>query len=102
MEKIKVGVFLGLQTRQLFTDPQCNLALSEDEKAACNALGNVETGYLGNEKPLYLGRSWKILLTSYERFCCSMALKMHFLHPHLDSFRASCNAARVEHGVPSY
>jgi hypothetical protein len=61
MEKINVGVFLGLQTRQLFTDSQFGLALSEDEKAACNALRNVETGYLGNEKPSYSGRLWKIL-----------------------------------------
>jgi hypothetical protein len=61
MEKIKVGVFLGLQTRQFFTDPQFARALREDEKTACNALRNVETGYLGNEKPLYLGRSRQIL-----------------------------------------
>jgi hypothetical protein len=61
IEKIKVGVFLDLQTRQLFTDPQFARTLSEDEKTACNALRNVETGYLGNEKPLYMGRSQKIL-----------------------------------------
>jgi hypothetical protein len=51
MEKIKVGVFCGLQTRQLFRCPQFDLDLSDDEKAAWNAFRNVATGFLRNEKP---------------------------------------------------
>jgi hypothetical protein len=41
MEKIKAGVFIGLQTRLLFRDPQFDLVLSDDEKAAWNAFRHV-------------------------------------------------------------
>lgn len=61
MEKIKVGVFCGLQTRQLFRCPQFDLDLSDDEKAAWNAFRNVATGFLRNEKPSNSGNLWKIL-----------------------------------------
>jgi hypothetical protein len=44
----------------------------------------------------------KDLVTSYETLCCSMSLKTHFLHSHLDSFHVSCDATRDEHGVRSY
>lgn len=37
MEKIKADAFIGLKIRQLFTDTQYDLAVSDVEKAACNA-----------------------------------------------------------------
>ena len=40
-ETIKAGVFIGPQIRQLFTDLQFDLALSDDEKAAWNAFGTL-------------------------------------------------------------
>jgi hypothetical protein len=61
VEKIKGSVFFGPQTRQLFRFPQFDLALSDDEKAAWNALPIVATGFLGNEKPSNSGSLWKIL-----------------------------------------
>jgi hypothetical protein len=36
MEKMKAGVFIGLQVCQLFRDPQFDLILSDDKKAAWN------------------------------------------------------------------
>ena len=59
--KDKVSVFFGLQTRQLFRFPQLDLAVSDDEKAACNAFRNVATGFLGNKNPSNSGILWKIL-----------------------------------------
>ena len=61
MEKIKVSVFFGLQTRQIFRFPQFDVALSDDEKATWNAFRIVATGFLGNEKPSNSGSLWKIL-----------------------------------------
>jgi hypothetical protein len=49
-EKIKTGVFIGTQIRQLFRNPPCDLVLSDDEKAGWNAFPNVATGFLGNLK----------------------------------------------------
>jgi hypothetical protein len=52
MEKIKAGVFISPQIRQLFRDPQFHLILSDDEKAAWNSFRHVTTGFLGNVKAL--------------------------------------------------
>jgi hypothetical protein len=48
--EIKARVFIGPQIRQLFRDPQFDLILSDDEKAAWNAFRHVATGFLGNVK----------------------------------------------------
>jgi len=37
LEKVMAGVFIGFQICQLFRDPQFDLALGDDEKAAWNA-----------------------------------------------------------------
>jgi len=47
-EKIKAGVFTEPQIRQLFRDPQFDLALSVDEKAVWNTFRNVATGFQVN------------------------------------------------------
>lgn len=45
MEKIKADAFIGLKIRQLFTDTQYDLAVSDVEKAACNAFWQDGTGF---------------------------------------------------------
>lgn len=54
VEKIKAGVFTGPQIRQLFRDPQFDLALSVDEKAVWNTFRHVATGFQVNVKPATL------------------------------------------------
>jgi hypothetical protein len=46
-EKIKAGVFIVNQIRQLFRDPQLDSVLSDEEKATWNAFRHVATGFLG-------------------------------------------------------
>jgi len=97
-ETIKAGVFIGPQIRQLFTDLQFDLALSDDEKAAWNALRHVATGFLGNVKTVNFRKHVEDLITSYEKLGCNMSLKMHFLHSRLVSFPVDCGAVSDEHG----
>jgi hypothetical protein len=63
-ETIRAGVFIGLQVRQLFTDLQFNLTLSDDEKAAWNAFRHVATGFLGNVKAVIFRKHVEDLITS--------------------------------------
>jgi hypothetical protein len=70
-KKIK-GVFIGPQMRQLFRDPQCDLGLSDDEKAAWNAFQHVATGFLGNVKAINFRKLVEDLITSYEKLGCNM------------------------------
>ena len=98
MEKIKAGVFFGLQIRQLFRDTHFYLVLSDDEKAAWNAFRHAATGFLGNVKAVNVGKLVENLITSYEKLGCNVSLKTHFLQSHLDSFPANCGAVSDEHG----
>ena len=69
-ETIKAGVFIGPQIRQLFTDLQFDLALSDDEKAAFNAFRHVATGFLGNVKAVNFRKHGEDPITSYEKLGC--------------------------------
>jgi hypothetical protein len=98
IEKIKAGVFIGPEIRQLFRDPQFDLVLSDDEKAAWNALQNVAAGFLGNVKAVKFRKLVEDLISSYDKPSCNMSLKIQFLHSHLDSFPVNCGAVSNEHG----
>jgi hypothetical protein len=71
-EKIKAGVFIGPQISQLSRDPQFDLILSDDQKAAWNAFTHVATGFLGNVKAINFGNLVENLVTSYEKLSCNM------------------------------
>jgi hypothetical protein len=92
-ENIKVGVFIGPETRQLFRDPQFHLVLSDDEKATWNAFGHVATGSVGNVglKVFNFMKLVADVITFSEALGCNMTPKMHFLQSHLDSFPVNCD-----------
>jgi hypothetical protein len=86
MEKIKAGVFISPQIHQLFRDPQLDLILSYDEKAACNAFQHITTGFLEQVKAVKFRKLVEDLTTWSEKLGRNMSPKMHFLHSHVDSF----------------
>jgi len=91
-EKVKTGIFIGPQLRLLSRDPQFDLSLSDDHKAAGKAFRHDATGFLGNVKAIHFTKLVEDLITSYEKLLCNMSLKMHFLPSHLDSFLVNCCA----------
>ena len=97
VEKIKAGVLTGPQIRQLFRDPQFDLALSVDEKAVWNTFLHVATGFQVNVKPATFWKLVDVLTTSNEKLDCNMSFKMHSLHSHLDSFPVNCGAVSDEY-----
>jgi hypothetical protein len=78
-EKMKTGAFIGIQIRLLSRDPQFDLFLSDDHKAAWNAFRHVATAFLGNVKAINSKRLLEDFITCNEKLGCNMSLKMHFL-----------------------
>ena len=98
LEKVKAGVFIGPQIRQLFKDQQFEAVLSDKEKAAWQSFEKVSNGFLGNFKAANFRELVQDLVDSYEQLQCNMSLKMHFLFSHLDFFPLNCGGVGDENG----
>ena len=97
-EKVKAGVFIGPQIRQLFKDQQFEVVLSDKEKAAWQSFEKVSYGFLGNFKAANFRELVQDLMDSYERLGCNISLIMHFLFSHVDFFPLNCGDVSDEHG----
>lgn len=96
--KIKEGIFVGPQIRQLFKDANFTNILSDHERRAWNAFESVCKNFLGNTKSENYRELVEELLTAYHILKCNMSLKLHFLHSHLDFFPENLGAISDEHG----
>lgn len=96
--KIKEGIFVGPQIRELMTDARFDAVLTGVEKAAWDAFKDVVKNFLGNRRaPNWVELVTKLLAT-YRDFHCNMSLKIHFLDSHLDFFPENLGAVSDEHG----
>jgi hypothetical protein len=96
--KIKEGIFVGPQIRELTKDKTSDSALNEVELAARPAFKDVCSNFLGNNKADNCQEIVERLFQSYETMGCNMSLKIHFLHSHLDFFPQNLGAVSDEHG----
>ncbi|UYV84923.1 hypothetical protein LAZ67_X004023 [Cordylochernes scorpioides] len=96
--KIKEGIFVGPQIRELQQDGNFQNSLNEVEAAAWNSFRNVCKNFLGSVKVENYRDIVNDLLLSYKPLGCNMSLKIHFLHSHLDFFPDNLGAVSDEHG----
>lgn len=96
--KVKEGIFIGPQIRELLVDANFELVLQSNEQTAWEAFKSVVHGFLGNRRAGNYVELVNNLLDKYHRLGCNMSLKMHFLHSHLDFFPENCGAVSDEHG----
>ncbi|UYV60357.1 hypothetical protein LAZ67_1000940 [Cordylochernes scorpioides] len=96
--KIKEGIFVGPQIRELLQDENFQNSLNEVEEAAWNSFRNVCKNFLGSVKAENYRDIVNDLLLSYKALGCNMPLKIHFLHSHLDLFPDNLGAVSDEHG----
>lgn len=96
--KIKEGIFVGPQIRQLLRDSDFDIVLEGCEKEAWEAFKMVVTHFLGNKRAENYPELVNNLLKSYEKMGCNMSLKIHFLHSHLEYFPENCGDVSDEHG----
>ena len=82
-EKLKAGIFNGLQIRQLMKDSNFVASMTSREVQAWKALTEVIKNLLGNKK----AENYKEeLLSDFEEMGCDMSIKLHYLKSHADKF----------------
>jgi len=96
--KIKEGIFIGLQVRQLMQDKQFDEDLNETERNAWLSFKRICKDVLGNHKAANYQDVVQDLLTSYKAMGCDMSLKILFLESHLD-FSQKMSAKSVTNTV---
>jgi len=82
--KLKEGIFIGPQIRDLIKDEYFDKLLQGDEKAAWNSFKFVVKGFLGNKRAQKYEELVNKLLQSYQKLGHNVSLKIHFLRSHLD------------------
>ncbi|UYV65187.1 hypothetical protein LAZ67_3003503 [Cordylochernes scorpioides] len=96
--KIKEGIFVGPQIRELQQDGNFQNSLNEVEAEAWNSFRNVCKNFLGSVEVENYRDIVNDLLLSYKALGCNMSLKIHFLHSHIDFFPDNLGAVSDEHG----
>ena len=96
--KLKEGIFVGPQIREVLKDTDFEELLNLKELRAWEAFKSVCSGFLGNTRiPDYQACIEK-LLKSYEDMGCRMSLKINFLHFYINFFPPNLGAVSDEHG----
>ena len=96
--KIKEGLFIGPQIRELTQDKQFDEDLNETERNAWLYVKRICKDFLGNHKTANYQDVVQVLLTSYKAMGCNMSLKIHFLVSHLNFFPENLGEISDEHG----
>ena len=101
--KLKEGIFIGPQIRDLIEEEYFDKLLQDVEKAAWDSFKFVVKGFLRNRRAQNHEELVNNLLQSYQRLShrklgCNMSLKIHFLHSHLYFSPENCGAVSDEHG----
>ena len=96
--KLKEGIFVGPQIRQIMQDKEFEKSLDVLELDAWNAFKWICENFLGNHKSPAYADGVQRLLDAYHKLGCRMSLKIHFLHSHLDFFPPNLGAVSDEQG----
>ena len=96
--KLKAGIFVGPQIREVLQDDDFQKSMTKKEQAAWVSFRQVVTGFLGNNKAEDYKSRVHGLIHSYQKVGARMSIKMHFLHSHLEYFPANCGDYSEEQG----
>jgi len=96
--KIKEGIFIGTQIRELMQDKQFDEDLNKSERNAWLSFKRNCKDFLGNHKATNYQDVVQDLLTSHKAMGCNMSLKIHFLESHLDFFPENLGEGSDEQG----
>jgi len=95
--KIKEGIFIEPQIRELMQDKQFDEDLNETGRNAWLSFKRICKNFLGNHKAANYQDVVHDLFTSYKTMGCNMSLKIHFLESHLDFFPENLSKVSDEH-----
>ena len=95
--KLKEGIFVGPQIREVLKDTDFEELLNLKERRAWEAFKSVCSAFLGNRRVPDYQACIEKLLKCYDDMGCQMSLKIHFLHSHLNFLPPNLGAVIVEH-----
>ena len=96
--KLKEGIFVGRQIREVFKDPDFEKELTSTELSAWKAFKWLCSNFLGNKKSPSFKMGVENLLEAYKEMGCLKSLKMYFFHSHLDFFQTNLGAVSDQQG----
>jgi hypothetical protein len=96
--KIKEGIFIGPQIRELMKDQDFEGGQNEPEKAAWRSFQKAVRNFLGNKKAQKYEAMISEIIENYRALGCNTSLKMHFLGSHLVFFPQNLGNVSDEHG----
>jgi hypothetical protein len=96
--KIREGIFVGPQIRQLLSDDNFDKLMNQAELNAWLSFKALCSNFLGSNKAENYRELVDNLLTSYHTLGCRMSLKIHILHSHLDFFPSNLGDVSDEQG----
>ncbi|XP_034195319.2 uncharacterized protein LOC117611480 [Osmia lignaria lignaria] len=96
--KIKEGIFVGPQIRNLMNDKNFTLKLNNLEKAVWPVFKKTTHNFFGNHRARNYISIVNKLLKACKELGCNMSLTIYFLHSHLDFFPPNLGDVSDEHG----
>lgn len=96
--KVKAGIFVGPQIKQIMSSDDFTEFLNAHEKQAWKSLKGVVDGFLGNHRADNYEEFIENMLESFKLMGCRMSHKLHMLHAHLDKFKDNMGAYSEEQG----
>jgi hypothetical protein len=84
--KIKYGIFISPQVKQLFQDPDFKNKLNAAKRRAWDMFENICSNFWGYKKSENYVEIMEELLSSYHTMGCNMSLKLNFQQSHWDFF----------------
>jgi hypothetical protein len=77
-DKLKAGVFTGLQIRKLMSDPFFENSMNHTEKQAQQSFKNVLENFLGNTRRPDYKNIVHNLLEHFKNLGCNISIKLQF------------------------
>ncbi|GBP43437.1 hypothetical protein EVAR_16011_1 [Eumeta japonica] len=78
--KVKTGVFVGPQIKQIFADEKFSTLLNRSQKASWNSFKAVVSWFLGYNKAEYYKKLVEDMRKNFKAMGCRVSLKVHTLH----------------------
>ena len=101
--KMKEGIFFGPQITQILEYQAFSSKLNSTEIRTWKAYENICRNFIGNEHANNCTETVQELILPYGALECSLSLKLHFLHSHLDFLPPeNMGAVSDEHGERFY
>ena len=99
--KIKEGIFIGPQIRELMQDKQFDEDVNETERNAWLSFKRICKDFLGSPKAANYQDVVQDLLTSYKAMGCNMSVKIHFWS-HASIFSQKISAKSLTNTVKDF